>query len=64
MILPNFIIIGTQKAATTFIHRALREHPEVFMPKDEVTFSKTPIIRIMILGYLRSYSKIVIKKKC
>ena len=31
--LPNFIIIGAQKAATTSLYTYLRQHPEVFMPK-------------------------------
>jgi len=31
--LPNFLIIGAQKAGTTSLHRYLREHPEIFMSK-------------------------------
>lgn len=30
--LPNFLIIGAPKAATTWIADGLREHPEVFVP--------------------------------
>ena len=30
---PNFIVAGTQKAATTWLHECLNEHPEVFVPK-------------------------------
>ena len=30
---PNFIVAGTQKAATTWFHECLNEHPEVFVPK-------------------------------
>lgn len=40
--LPNFIIIGAQKAATTFIHQCLAEHPEVFMPPTETTYFEDP----------------------
>jgi hypothetical protein len=31
MMLPNFLIIGTQKAATSWLARCLGEHPDVFM---------------------------------
>ena len=31
--LPNFLIIGAPKAATTWIADALREHPDVFVPQ-------------------------------
>jgi hypothetical protein len=29
---PDFIGIGAQRAATTWVHECLREHPEVFVP--------------------------------
>lgn len=29
--LPNFLIIGAQRCATTWLHRCLSEHPQVFM---------------------------------
>ena len=31
MILPNFLIVGVQKAGTTSIYNYLREHPQVYM---------------------------------
>ncbi len=31
--LPNFIIIGSQKAGTTSLYHVLRKHPQIFMPK-------------------------------
>ena len=39
--LPNFLIIGTQKAATTWLARCLGEHPDVFMsePKELYFFT-------------------------
>jgi hypothetical protein len=40
--LPNFIIIGAQKSASTFIHFNLSEHPDVFMPSEEITFFENP----------------------
>lgn len=30
--LPNFLIIGAQKCATTWLWKRLREHPEVYLP--------------------------------
>ena len=38
MPLPNFVIIGAQKAGTTWLHAMLRQHPEVFMPPGELHF--------------------------
>jgi len=31
---PNFLCIGTQRSATTFLHTVLSEHPEIVMPKE------------------------------
>ena len=33
--LPNFLGIGVQRAATTWLHNCLDEHPQVFVPKDK-----------------------------
>ena len=33
--LPNFLIVGAQKAATTWLSTCLGEHPDVFIPKEE-----------------------------
>lgn len=33
MILPNFLVIGAARSATTSLHHALRAHPEVFVPE-------------------------------
>jgi hypothetical protein len=32
---PDFLIIGAQKAGTTWLHRNLQAHPEVWMPKEK-----------------------------
>jgi Sulfotransferase domain len=45
MTLPNFLIIGAQKSASTFIHVCLAEHPEVFMPINEITYFEDPDFR-------------------
>src|SRR5690348_3927297 len=39
---PNFLIIGAEKAGTTFLHQALRLHGDVFMPSDEIPFFEDP----------------------
>lgn len=37
--LPNFLGIGTQRGATTWIYNCLKEHPEIFVPKiKEISF--------------------------
>ena len=37
--LPNFLCIGTQRAATTWLFNCLKEHPDVFVPEiKEVDF--------------------------
>ena len=37
--LPNFLIIGSQKAGTTSLYHILKQHPQIFMPETkEVNF--------------------------
>ena len=37
--LPNFIVIGSQKAGTTSLYEVFRGHPQIFMPeKKELNF--------------------------
>ncbi|QDS97527.1 sulfotransferase family protein [Adhaeretor mobilis] len=36
--LPQFVVIGAQKAGSTFLLECLEEHPEIFMPPYEVAF--------------------------
>ena len=39
MLLPNFLIVGVQKAGTTSIYNYLQEHPQIFMsPVKETNF--------------------------
>ena len=33
--LPNFLLIGAEKAGTTSIHNYLRAHPQVFMAREK-----------------------------
>jgi hypothetical protein len=32
-VLPNFLIIGAEKSATTWLHARLTEHPDIFLPR-------------------------------
>ena len=35
MTLPNFLCIGVQRGATTWLHKCLQSHPEVFLPNEK-----------------------------
>ena len=39
---PSFFIIGAQKAATTFLHRCLIDHPDIYMPHNEISYFEDP----------------------
>jgi hypothetical protein len=39
---PDFIIIGAQKASSTFIHNCLNNHPEIYLLPNEVPFFESP----------------------
>lgn len=41
--LPDFVIIGAQKAASTLLLRSLRQHPEAWMPAKEDPFFRDPV---------------------
>jgi hypothetical protein len=32
---PDFLIIGAQKAGTTWLHRNIQTHPQIWMPKEK-----------------------------
>jgi hypothetical protein len=38
----EFIILGAQKAGSTFLHQCLREHPSVSMPVEEIPYFESP----------------------
>ena len=38
MTYPDFLVIGAQKAGTSWLHRNLRAHPGIWMPKNEVHY--------------------------
>lgn len=39
----DFIVAGTQKAGTTFIHHCLMDHPDIYMPEEEVALFSNSI---------------------
>lgn len=42
MPLPDFLVIGAQKSASTFVQACLAEHPEVYVHPGEVPFFQSP----------------------
>ncbi len=40
--LPNFVVIGTQKSASTYIMNCMAKHPDIYMYPDEVTYFENP----------------------
>ncbi len=36
--LPDFFIVGAQKAGSTYLLRCLNDHPQIFMPPGEIAF--------------------------
>ena len=40
--LPNFLIIGAQKSASTFLQVCLNDHPEIYLPTGEIPFFESP----------------------
>lgn len=39
---PDFLIIGAQRSASSYLHHCLREHPQLFLPRDEVVYFEDP----------------------
>ncbi len=37
-LLPDFVVIGVQKSGTTWLTQMLRQHPDVYMPGEEVHY--------------------------
>lgn len=55
MPLPDFIIIGAQKSATTFLHHDLMRHPEIFMPYWELPYFMNPDYLMMTKADFLNY---------
>jgi hypothetical protein len=41
-LLPDFVVIGAQKSASTALAESLRQHPDVFMPRGETHYFRDP----------------------
>ncbi|WP_333828982.1 sulfotransferase family protein [Pararhodobacter sp.] len=39
---PDFVVIGAQKAASTFVQFCLSDHPDIWMPHGETTYFEDP----------------------
>jgi hypothetical protein len=55
IMMPDFVIIGAQKSASTFVHLCLSEHPEVYIPYSETPFFQDPDYNPDRLDILESY---------
>jgi len=40
--LPNFVIIGAQKSASSFLQACLNDHPDIYLPHGETPFFESP----------------------
>ena len=38
----DFVIIGAQKSASSFVHLCLLDHPEVYIPEKEIPYFENP----------------------
>jgi hypothetical protein len=53
--LPNFIVIGGQKAGSTWVAEVLAQHPEVFMYHTEIPFFEDPDYHASTLDDLATF---------
>lgn len=51
--LPDFVIIGAQKAGSTALMQHLGEHPQVFLPSDETRYFRYPWYEFQDASVLR-----------
>ena len=51
---PNFVIIGAQKSASTFVHRCLSEHPGIYLPAQEIPFFESPLFETSSMEQLEA----------
>jgi len=53
--MPDFIIIGAQKSASTFLQLSLKDHPHVYLPHSETPFFQDPDYDPNRLDIVESY---------
>ena len=67
----DFVIIGAQKSASSFVHYCLLDHPEVSMPEEEIPYFENPdykdndlkkILLDSCKEYRRDFKKLGIKR--
>lgn len=52
MTLPNFLIIGAEKSGTTWLHKTLSRHPDIFLPRTkEIHFFNTRNTNLIEIGH-------------
>lgn len=54
---PDFVVIGAQKAGSTYVLRCLEEHPAIFMPPYEVAFFDDGLYSPEKLGQFQAHFK-------
>jgi hypothetical protein len=65
MSIPNFMVIGVQKAGTTYLCKALLTHPDIFIPpsKELFFFTKKGVTKQDYVEYLENHFKCTHGKK-
>lgn len=55
---PDFVVIGAQKAASSFLQSSLRRHPQMWLPAGEDPFFRDPVYDPAgLAGFARPYSR-------
>lgn len=54
--LPDFVVIGGMKCGTTALHRYLRSHPEIFVPRKNIEFFNDEGWKYGVSWYNRFFS--------
>lgn len=49
---PDFLVIGAQKAASTYLQFCLSDHPDIWMPHGETPYLEDPDYQTLELDYL------------
>lgn len=50
----DFLVVGAQRSATTYLNACLRDHPQIYMCRDEVPYFEAPFFATSSLAELRS----------
>jgi hypothetical protein len=55
--LPDFFVIGAQKAGSTYLLRCLKDHPQIFMPRAEIPFFEGSLYSADRIGEFEKHFK-------